>query len=251
MAPASPSLDEIISYWSTTYPEDDDGCERTSQAEVPTTATGADDVLQQTEAPTPPTPVTGTADIGAPPHRIEIPTTTCKGTADVLETEVVDPQAEVKDETCQPEDDRAGQLSAEDVKAGWQAEGHEWIGSKVSRSCGVGSVTARVVQWKPENEKPALWRIRHDDGDEEELTRIETELALLLHEEQVEKRRRKRVRVTKHTVSYSDAEGADSEEWEDTDKENEDRGGSSGSEYEDEYGEKKRRGAYGRSFPGH
>ena len=50
-------------------------------------------------------------------------------------------------------------------------------GRRISRSFpGVPTVVGKVVAWLPETRKDAaLWRLRHEDGDEEDLEEFELE----------------------------------------------------------------------------
>ena len=64
----------------------------------------------------------------------------------------------------------------------WLTTGSRWLGRRISRSFPGSSevpstsVVGRVVAWLPETrEDPALWRLRHEDGDEEDLEEHELE----------------------------------------------------------------------------
>lgn len=49
-------------------------------------------------------------------------------------------------------------------------EGHEWIGRQVTRTFGRRKVVGTIIGWAPpSNDDPALWRVMHTDGDEEDL----------------------------------------------------------------------------------
>jgi len=78
----------------------------------------------------------------------------------------------------------------------WRTEGHEWIGRTVARKF-VGAAAAntfithaQVIRWLPEGPDPvedeALWHIRHEDGDEEDLGEAEMRDALALQEAKLE-----------------------------------------------------------------
>ena len=67
----------------------------------------------------------------------------------------------------------AQEEEAEEGAYNWQTEGHEWLQRRVRRRFkgrGTGTqrwVTGTVIQWVPEEgEDEALWRVKHDDGDE-------------------------------------------------------------------------------------
>lgn len=57
----------------------------------------------------------------------------------------------------------------------WLTTGSRWIGRRIRRSFpGVPTVVGRVVSWLPPTRTdPALWRLRHEDGDEEDLEEYE------------------------------------------------------------------------------
>ena len=84
-----------------------------------------------------------------------------------------------------PQPDEAGQheehVPATDEEGSddeeWQTSGSRWLGRRISRSFpGVPTVVGRVVSWLPATqEDPALWRLRHEDGDEEDLEEHELE----------------------------------------------------------------------------
>lgn len=59
----------------------------------------------------------------------------------------------------------------------WLTKGSRWIGRRISRTFpGVPTVVGRVVAWLPETRSDqALWRLRHEDGDEEDLEEHELE----------------------------------------------------------------------------
>ena len=61
----------------------------------------------------------------------------------------------------------------------WLRSGSEYIGRRCLRCSGEREVTGRIEAWLPEEDgAPALWRCRHDDGDEEDLDEAEVRAAL-------------------------------------------------------------------------
>ena len=75
-------------------------------------------------------------------------------------------------------------LAAFDAKAyeeEWRTDGHALIGSRVVRSFTKRRVHATITRWLPPGanprEDPALFRVVHDDGDEEDLEEAEAEAA--------------------------------------------------------------------------
>ena len=66
---------------------------------------------------------------------------------------------------------------------GWRTTGHEWIGASVRRVFDGEGTNAKVVKWigADRQEDVALWHIRHDDGDEEDLEEREMHEALELY----------------------------------------------------------------------
>jgi hypothetical protein len=63
------------------------------------------------------------------------------------------------------------------TEAEWLTTGSRWLGRKIQRSFpGMPAVVGKIVAWLPASGKdPALWRLRHDDGDEEDLEEYELE----------------------------------------------------------------------------
>ena len=112
----------------------------------------------------------------------------------------------------------------------WQDEGHEWIGSNVRRHFeGHGYVIGVVTHWAPplfhaetgEETEPAVFRIRHEDGDLEDLEFPETQTAIRSFERAEKARKRKKTanqgtrrstRRTRRAAAATAAEGHDAEE---------------------------------------
>ena len=65
----------------------------------------------------------------------------------------------------------------DDQEEEWLTTGSRWLGRRILRSFpGAPAVVGKVVAWLPQTRKdPALWRLRHDDGDEEDLEECELE----------------------------------------------------------------------------
>ena len=60
----------------------------------------------------------------------------------------------------------------------WRTEGHEWIGARTAHHFGKRIVLGTITKWVEADEAegdPALWKARHDDGDEEDLEKHEVE----------------------------------------------------------------------------
>ena len=74
----------------------------------------------------------------------------------------------------------SGQTSHDAVP--WQNSGHKWLGARVKRSFDGGiEAIGTIVAWVPcDGEDPALWRVSHDDGDEEDLEEEEVADCLIL-----------------------------------------------------------------------
>jgi len=71
----------------------------------------------------------------------------------------------------------------------WRTEGHEFQGQRVARRFGRKVVLGRIVRWLPEDtsaDDPALFHMRHDDGDEEDLEFAEVQEAIELYSKQPE-----------------------------------------------------------------
>ena len=71
---------------------------------------------------------------------------------------------------------RFGHLAME--RAEWRTDGHAAIGARVARTFGKRHVTGTLVKWLPADVaagEPALFRLVHDDGDEEDLEEGEVE----------------------------------------------------------------------------
>lgn len=66
-------------------------------------------------------------------------------------------------------------------------EGHEWIGRQVTRTFGRRKVVGTIIGWAPPaNDDPALWRVMHTDGDEEDLEEHEVIECLVEEDEDEE-----------------------------------------------------------------
>ena len=68
----------------------------------------------------------------------------------------------------------------------WLSSGHEWVGQRVRRFFDMSTISdGVVVAWLPaQADDPALWHVRHDDGDEEDLDENEMQSAISAHVEQ-------------------------------------------------------------------
>ena len=91
-----------------------------------------------------------------------------------------------------------GEKRSEEEEAAWRDEGHEWIGRSVRRleylpdtaragqlRSGLTYVDGVITKWVPAGEEegePALWRMQHADGDEEDLEEFEASEALLAYD---------------------------------------------------------------------
>ncbi|CAM9440545.1 unnamed protein product [Pylaiella littoralis] len=66
----------------------------------------------------------------------------------------------------------------------WQEEGSDYLGKRVKRVFGRRVAGATVVKWIPResNQGLALWHLRHDDGDEEDLEKFEVTEGLAIAE---------------------------------------------------------------------
>ena len=54
--------------------------------------------------------------------------------------------------------------------AGWKRRGHAWCGARARRFFGGLASDGRIVRWLPaDGSDGALFHLRHDDGDEEDL----------------------------------------------------------------------------------
>ena len=67
----------------------------------------------------------------------------------------------------------------------FKTTGHHWLGERIARHFDGFSVPSagRVVSWVPANPSEgdqALWHVRHNDGDEEDLDEAEMKAALKL-----------------------------------------------------------------------
>ena len=69
----------------------------------------------------------------------------------------------------------------------WADEGHELLGSRVARLHGKKCVLGAITKWVDADEAegdPALFKMQHDDGDEEDLEEEEVRAAVRLYAEQ-------------------------------------------------------------------
>ena len=63
----------------------------------------------------------------------------------------------------------------------WETE-HRWMHARCAREFDGRVISAKVIRWLPASgSDPALWKIRHADGDEEDLEEAELRDALRLH----------------------------------------------------------------------
>ena len=68
---------------------------------------------------------------------------------------------------------------SEDDGQEWQYDGHEWIGVFVARSFGRAIAVGQIYKWlPPDGEDAALFKVKHLDGDREDLEVYEVEEAL-------------------------------------------------------------------------
>ena len=76
-------------------------------------------------------------------------------------------------------DDAEAEAAAGLADEGWLKSGSEWIGRGVCRTFFGHVSTGRVVYWIPANDEgdEALWKVRHDDGDMEDLDEEELKAA--------------------------------------------------------------------------
>ena len=66
------------------------------------------------------------------------------------------------------------------VPEAWLDGGHKWIGQRLTRKFPTGLSSATVTKWLPAaGRDAALWHVKHDDGDEEDLEEHEVEAALV------------------------------------------------------------------------
>ena len=101
-------------------------------------------------------------------------------------------EQELDEETGQPEDpapaEPEGLVAASKANVQpsliWQDQGHAWLdtGTSVLRMFGKIKIRGTVVAWLPPGadpeEDPALWHVKHDDGDEEDLDEKEIEAGI-------------------------------------------------------------------------
>ena len=75
----------------------------------------------------------------------------------------------------------------------WLTTGSEWLGKRVARVFGLDRFIGVVISWVRENTDgdPPLWKIQHEDGDEEDLEEYELKKShtMLLKDEKAEKKR--------------------------------------------------------------
>ena len=71
----------------------------------------------------------------------------------------------------QGDENKASDVDDEEAEEEWLTTGSEWLGKRVARTFGGQQFVGRVVSWVPANDDgdPPLWKIKHDDGDEEDL----------------------------------------------------------------------------------
>ena len=70
----------------------------------------------------------------------------------------------------------------------WRTD-HPWVGSRVRRSFRGHAVDGTVQRWLPKakgRRKKALWHVRHDDGDEEDVEENPLSYALVMYEKRFE-----------------------------------------------------------------
>ena len=73
--------------------------------------------------------------------------------------------------------------AASTTDVNWLASGHEWLGTQVRRVFHGESVNGKIVKWaRAEGSDAALWHVRHDDGDEEDLDEAEAREAMMCFE---------------------------------------------------------------------
>ena len=64
-------------------------------------------------------------------------------------------------------------------KAKWLTSGHKWLGARVWRLFDGEGVTGTVIKWvRAKGGDGALWHVKHEDGDEEDLDEPEMHQAL-------------------------------------------------------------------------
>ena len=62
----------------------------------------------------------------------------------------------------------------------WLFDGHAYVGKRVKRHFAGGAVVGKIVKWLPEDKsEPALFRVSHEDGDEEDLEAHEVQRCLI------------------------------------------------------------------------
>ena len=82
---------------------------------------------------------------------------------------------------------------ARELLGGWLEAGHEWLHRRVRRFHKKKTVDGTIVKWAPaEGDDEALWKMMHDDGDEEDLDEEEVEAALRAYDAASSKPERKR-----------------------------------------------------------
>jgi len=103
---------------------------------------------------------------------------------------------------------QSAKITQDDVP--WQSTGHSWIGKGVHRQFDEVTAIGRVVAYAPPGEaedEPALWRVVHDDGDEEHLDEQEMLTAL----KKGNKKSKKQLSQTENDSNPNDGGGADEE----------------------------------------
>ena len=71
--------------------------------------------------------------------------------------------------------------------AEWKRRGHEWCGQKLRRFFNGQPSDGKIVRWlAADGDEAALWHMRHDDGDEEDLEEAEVAKAIAAYEQQKE-----------------------------------------------------------------
>jgi len=82
--------------------------------------------------------------------------------------------AEEEEEAAEEEEEEAEEEDNE-----WRTEGHKWLGQRVRRFHETGYTDGTLTRWMPaDGDEAPIWRMLHDDDDEEDLEAYEVERAL-------------------------------------------------------------------------